>query len=64
MSGLAQLMLKNKGIVAGSDEIASGVIEKLCQLGADIKIGHSESNLSSETDTVVISAAVKEDNPE
>jgi UDP-N-acetylmuramate--alanine ligase len=64
MSGLAKLLVKNKAIVTGSDQTASSLIEKLCQSGADIKIGHSENNLSAETDAVVISAAIKEDNPE
>jgi len=64
MSGLAKLLIKNKAIVTGSDQTASGVTDRLCQLGADIKIGHNENNLSAETDAVVISAAIKEDNPE
>jgi len=64
MSGLAKLLIKHKGIVTGSDEIASSVVEKLCESGADIKIGHNEKNLSQETEAVVISAAIKEDNPE
>ncbi|MBA7714517.1 UDP-N-acetylmuramate--L-alanine ligase [subsurface metagenome] len=64
MSGLAQLLLKNKAIVTGSDQTPSLVTDKLCQIGADIKIGHSKNNLGSETDAVVISAAITEDNPE
>ncbi|MHC4172687.1 MAG: UDP-N-acetylmuramate--L-alanine ligase [Planctomycetota bacterium] len=64
MSGLAQLLMKNNAIVAGSDQMPSDVITALRQMGADIKIGHSAENLSPETDAVVISAAVNEDNPE
>jgi len=64
MNGLAKLLLKNKAIVTGSDQTASGVVNRLCQMGADIKIGHNAGNLSSETDVVVISAAIKECNPE
>ncbi len=64
MSGLAKLLIKHKGIVSGSDQATSGVIDKLLQLGADIKIGHKEHNLDAATDTVVISAAIREDNPE
>jgi UDP-N-acetylmuramate--alanine ligase len=64
MSGLAQLLIKHKAIVAGSDQTASDITEKLCQTGTDIKIGHKEHNLDPATDAVVISAAVKEDNPE
>jgi UDP-N-acetylmuramate--alanine ligase len=64
MSGLAQLLIRHRGVVAGSDQTASGVIEKLREMGADIKIGHSAENLNPETDAVVISAAIKENNPE
>jgi len=64
MSGLAQLLMKNKVVVAGSDQMPSEVVDSLCQMGADIKIGHSAKNLSPQTDAVVISAAIREDNPE
>jgi len=64
MSGLAKILIKNKAIVTGSDQTPGPVATKLCQLGADIKIGHKPDNLSSQTDAVVISAAIKEDNPE
>ena len=64
MSGLAQLLIRHCGIVSGSDQTASDVTEKLCKVGANIKIGHSAENLNPETDAVVISAAIKEDNPE
>lgn len=64
MSGLAQLLMKHRGIVSGSDQAASDVTEKLSETGADIKIGHKEHNLDPATDAVVISAAIKEDNPE
>ena len=64
MSGLAQLLMKNSAIVTGSDKMASSTIEALCKTGADIQIGHSPDNLRRGTNAVVISAAIKEDNPE
>jgi len=64
MSGLAQLLMKNEAIVAGSDQMPSEVVNSLCRMGADIKVGHRVENLSAETDAVVISAAIKDDNPE
>jgi UDP-N-acetylmuramate--alanine ligase len=64
MSGLAQLLIKHKATVSGSDQSAGDVVERLCQIGADIKIGHIADNLSPDTNVVVISAAIKEDNPE
>jgi UDP-N-acetylmuramate--alanine ligase len=64
MSGLAKLLLKNGAIVTGSDQMASGVLENLCQLGADIKIGHNTEKFGPQTHAVVISAAIEADNPE
>ena len=64
MSGLALLMIKNKALVTGSDQMPSEVVDNLRRIGADIKIGHKSENLSPETDAVVISAAITEDNPE
>ena len=64
MSGLAQLLMKNEAIVAGSDQTPSEVVNNLCRMGVDIKVGHTAENLGSETDAVVISAAIKDDNPE
>jgi UDP-N-acetylmuramate--alanine ligase len=64
MSGLAKLMMKNKALVSGSDQTESRVVEELRKGGADIRIGHSRSNLPADTDAVVYSAAIKMDNPE
>ena len=64
MSGLAQLMMKHQAIVTGSDQAPSEVVTALCSGGADIRIGHCEKNLDSRTGAVVISAAIREDNPE
>jgi UDP-N-acetylmuramate--alanine ligase len=64
MSGLAQLLMKNNAIVAGSDQMPSEVVDSLCRAGADIKVGHRAENLSTETDAIVISAAIKDNNPE
>ena len=64
MSGLAKLLLKHKAIVSGSDQNPSPVTDKLRGSGADIRIGHKADNLNPEADAVIISAAIKEDNPE
>jgi UDP-N-acetylmuramate--alanine ligase len=64
MSGLAQLLIKNHAIVSGSDQDQTAVTDRLCEWGADIKIGHHEKLLDPAADAVVISAAIKEDNPE
>jgi UDP-N-acetylmuramate--alanine ligase len=64
MSGLARLLIKNHAIVSGSDQEQTAVTDRLCEWGADIKIGHNENHLDPAADAVVISAAIKEDNPE
>jgi UDP-N-acetylmuramate--alanine ligase len=64
MSGLAKVLLASKASVSGSDQMGSEVTDKLRKLGADIKVGHSADNIGEKLDAVVISAAVKEDNPE
>jgi len=64
MSGLAKLVMENGGIVTGSDQEESVVIQELCGLGGDVKTGHQSSNLPEDVDAVVISAAIKDDNPE
>jgi UDP-N-acetylmuramate--alanine ligase len=64
MSGLAQLLIKNSGLVTGSDQEQTAVTDRLCELGADIKIGHNEKHLDPAADAVVISAAITEENPE
>ncbi len=64
MSGLAKLLMKNQAVVAGSDVEESEVVDGLRELGADIKNGHRWENFAGEVEAVVISAAIKDDNPE
>ena len=64
MSGLGQLIIKNSGLVSGSDQMASVEVDKLRKSGADIRTGHNAENIKAQTDAVIISAAIKEDNPE
>ena len=64
MSGLAKLLIKNGSTVTGSDQEDSEVVENLRNLGASVKIGHSRENIDLTIKAVVISAAIKETNPE
>jgi UDP-N-acetylmuramate--alanine ligase len=64
MSGLAKLLIKNHALISGSDMSASAVTEMLAAAGADITIGHDQTAIPEGTEAVVISAAIKEDNPE
>lgn len=63
MCGIAEV-LRNQGYeVSGSDLKESPVTDRLKALGVSIHIGHRESN-SDSADVVVVSSAVKSDNPE
>jgi len=64
MSGLARMLIEKKAVVTGSDQNASAVTARLNRMGAEIHIGHSAGNLSANTEVVVVSAAVKDSNPE
>lgn len=64
MSGLAQFLIEKHAVVTGSDQSASAVTSRLARLGADISVGQSADNIKPGTEAVVVSAAVKEDNPE
>jgi UDP-N-acetylmuramate--alanine ligase len=64
MSGLAKLLLKHNCVVTASDQSRSPVTEGLAELGVEMRIGHNEQNLDDQKRIVVISAAIKEDNPE
>ena len=64
MSGLAELMLQNGFKVSGSDSLTSDITDKLEKLGADIFIPQAAENIAGDTDMVVYTAAIHEDNPE
>ena len=63
MSGIAEVLLTLRYRVSGSDLAESTATRRLRQLGAKIHIGHGEENIAG-ADAVVISSAVKDDNPE
>ena len=63
MSGIAELMHSLGYRVQGSDRADGANIRRLQAKGIPVVIGHSEENLG-EAQVVVISSAVKADNPE
>ncbi|MCI4661635.1 MAG: UDP-N-acetylmuramate--L-alanine ligase [Neomegalonema sp.] len=63
MSGIAEVMLNLGHRVQGSDMKESAIIDRLRGLGAQIAIGQRAENLRDAA-VVVISSAIKEDNPE
>ncbi|WP_092401844.1 MULTISPECIES: UDP-N-acetylmuramate--L-alanine ligase [Candidatus Ichthyocystis] len=63
MSGIAEVLIQSGYKVSGSDIISSATTERLSQLGADIFIGHSASNISR-AQVIVQSSAIGDDNVE
>jgi UDP-N-acetylmuramate--alanine ligase len=63
MNGIAEVLLNLGFQVSGSDLADSAVIRRLRELGATVYLGHAREHLAN-ADAVVISTAVKGDNPE
>lgn len=63
MSGIARIMLMRGVAVTGSDARESRVLTMLTAQGAQIHVGHDAANIEG-ADTVVVSSAVRESNPE
>jgi UDP-N-acetylmuramate--alanine ligase len=64
MSGIAEVLLNLGYTITGSDLSTSDITRRLASLGAVIFRGHQASHLGDATDVVVISTAVRNDNPE
>ncbi len=63
MSGIAQILIARGMRVSGSDLKRSPLIEKLRNLGAEVSIGHSSSNIK-DADLLIYSSVIKQNNPE
>ncbi|HEY0903054.1 MAG TPA: UDP-N-acetylmuramate--L-alanine ligase [Marmoricola sp.] len=63
LSGIARIMLARGIEVSGSDAKPSATLEALGALGARCHVGHAAEQVA-DVDTVVVSTAVREDNPE
>jgi UDP-N-acetylmuramate--alanine ligase len=63
MSGIARIMLKRGIPVSGSDAADSELLGQLSALGAKVYVGHDAEYLG-DADTVVVSTAIRETNPE
>ena len=63
MSGIAEVLLNLGYAVQGSDVATNSATERLASLGAKIFVGHAAEHLGG-ANAVVISSAVKADNPE
>ena len=63
MSGIAEVLCTLGYQVSGSDNADNAVTRRLTQLGATVHKGHAAANVLG-TDCVVVSSAIKQDNPE
>ena len=63
MSGIAEILHNLGYTVRGSDTTDGGNVKRLRDLGIKVAIGHAGENLG-DAEVVVISSAIKKDNPE
>ncbi|WP_134738814.1 UDP-N-acetylmuramate--L-alanine ligase [Nocardioides sp. 503] len=63
LSGIARIMLARGMTVSGSDGTDSPTLEALRALGARVHLGHDAAHVA-DADTLVVSTAVRDDNPE
>ncbi|KOU61104.1 UDP-N-acetylmuramate--alanine ligase [Streptomyces sp. MMG1533] len=64
MSGIAKILAQRGAKVAGSDAKESATAEALRELGATVHIGHAAEHLADDATCVVVSSAIRADNPE
>lgn len=64
MSAIATVLLEIGHKVSGSDLNSSEITKRLQEMGGKIYIGHDKDYLCEDIDTVVISSAIPENNPE
>jgi UDP-N-acetylmuramate--alanine ligase len=64
MNGVARLLLRHGVAVSGSDTVESASVRLLRELGAHVFIGHDPTNLPDGEVTVVMTTALRPDNPE
>lgn len=64
MSGIAQILKARGYRVSGSDIKETEITTHLRSLGIPVAIGQVADNITTDLDTIVYTAAVKEDNPE
>ncbi|GHF38894.1 UDP-N-acetylmuramate--L-alanine ligase [Streptomyces morookaense] len=64
MSGIAKILAQRGAAVAGSDAKESATAGALRALGATVHIGHAAEHLAEDATCVVVSSAIRADNPE
>ncbi|WP_030405779.1 UDP-N-acetylmuramate--L-alanine ligase [Streptomyces albus] len=64
MSGIAKILAVRGARVAGSDARESATADALRGFGVTVHIGHATGHLAPDATAVVVSSAIREDNPE
>jgi UDP-N-acetylmuramate--alanine ligase len=64
MSGIARILLARGCRVSGSDAKDSLAVRALTALGATISVGHAGDHVPADAEVVVVSSAIRPDNPE
>ncbi|WP_327288236.1 UDP-N-acetylmuramate--L-alanine ligase [Streptomyces sp. NBC_01198] len=64
MSGVAKLLAQRGALVAGSDSRESETAAALRALGVTVHIGHDAAQLAQDATAVVVSSAIRPENPE
>ncbi|MFC5724410.1 UDP-N-acetylmuramate--L-alanine ligase [Streptomyces gamaensis] len=64
MSGIAKILAQRGAKVAGSDAKDSATARALRELGATVHIGHAAGHLAEDASCVVVSSAIRAENPE
>ncbi|PKM80668.1 MAG: UDP-N-acetylmuramate--L-alanine ligase [Firmicutes bacterium HGW-Firmicutes-14] len=64
MSGIATIMLQQGYRISGSDLNQGEATSRLINMGARIYVGHDGANIPENTDLVIISSAIRDENPE
>lgn len=64
MSGIAKILAQRGAQVAGSDARDSETAQALRAHGATVHIGHASGHLADDSTCVVVSSAIRADNPE
>jgi UDP-N-acetylmuramate-alanine ligase len=63
MSGIAEVLLNLGYQVSGSDGASNAATQRLADMGASVFLGHAAEH-ARDADVLVISSAIKDDNPE
>lgn len=64
MSGIAKILAQRGAKVAGSDARESATVAALREYGVTVHLGHAAGHLAPDATAVVVSSAIRPDNPE